>query len=430
MGSSTVAAIAHPDQQIASRPPGSRGRPATGRRTGAGEHQPALDGVRALAIAGVLALHSSVWGDVPAVMPGGNLGVTVFFVLSGYLITGRLLSEHERRGGIDLRAFYLRRAARLLPALVVLLPIYTLIFSGTLSTGRLLLTVSATLLYLSSIVQSVWGAMGNLGWSWSLSVEEYFYALWPLLLRRLLGHRASAGSGRARRWAARDPLAAAIGIAVAAAALATILRVVLTGSSYWNDFAYYSPLTRIDALALGCLVALLEVRRPLPLPRGAGWLALAAIAWCYQERSFAIGGSALDVYGLSFSALAAAVLILDLVRRPRSVLARLLSCRVLGHVGRVSYGLYVWNLLPGQTFHLLAGRHPALAGTLGCAAVVVGLVECSYWFVEQPVLRWARRRLAAGGDGSRQPPQRRRGPRTGEAALARGGSPIPPGVVA
>src|SRR5437764_13785852 len=94
-------------------------------------HLPALDGIRELAILAVLLLHSSIWGAVPdGFLPGGNLGVTVFFVLSGFLITTLLLTEHGRRGTIDLRAFYLRRAARLLPGLVVLLPIYVVVFSG------------------------------------------------------------------------------------------------------------------------------------------------------------------------------------------------------------------------------------------------------------------------------------------------------------
>lgn len=368
---------------------------ARARRSSGSDYQPALDGVRAVAIAGVLALHSNIWGDVPSLMPGGNLGVSVFFVLSGYLITTRLLREHGRSGAIDLRAFYVRRAARLLPPLLVLLPIYAVLFSGAVPTGQLLLTVAATLLYLSSIVQSIWGAMGNLGWSWSLSVEEYFYALWPVLLRRLLS-RSPATPSRWRPAAIRDPLLWAIALALGAAVLASALRIVLSGSPYWNDFVYYSPLTRIDALALGCLIALVQRRSPraLRLPPGVGWLALAGLAWSYAQQRFAIGGAPLDRYGLTLSAALAALLIVAVVRRPRSPLARLLSSRPLAHVGRVSYGLYVWNLLPGQTFHLLALRHPGLTGTLVCAAIVIVVVELSYWFVERPCMRWARRRLA------------------------------------
>jgi peptidoglycan/LPS O-acetylase OafA/YrhL len=75
----------------------------------------------------------------------------------------------------------------------------------------------------------------------------------------------------------------------------------------------------------------------------------------------------------------------------------MLSCSPLVHVGKVSYGLYLWNLLPGQTFRLLEGRHPGILGTVGCALVMVVVVEVSYWYVERPLLRWAKRRLERAG---------------------------------
>jgi len=94
-----------------------------------------------VAILGVLMLHSTIWGAMPSVLPGGNLGVTVFFVLSAYLITTLLLSEHDATGKIDLRSFYLRRAARLLPGLLVLLPVYVVVLSRQQSAWQLVLLV-------------------------------------------------------------------------------------------------------------------------------------------------------------------------------------------------------------------------------------------------------------------------------------------------
>jgi len=358
-------------------------------------HRPPLDGIRGLAILGVLMLHSTIWGAMPSVLPGGNLGVTVFFVLSGYLITTLLIGEHERTGRIDLRSFYLRRTARLLPGLLVLLPIYVLVFSRQQSAWQLVLLIGPVLLYVSSFVQAIWGAMGPLAWTWSLSVEEHFYVLWPPALRWLLNGHADRRPG-ARGWLRRHPLPVATGAAVLMVVVATALRVYLAGSFRWNEFAYYATPTRMDALAVGCLAALFGHRYRRPLPSVVGWAALAAIAWSYANPAFTIGSDALSLYGLPLCEIAAAVLIVSVVNRPRGLLARALSLRPLVHLGVISYGLYLWNLLPGQTWTLLVGRHAGTAGTVVLFAVIFVAVELSYRYVEQPAMRWARERIRRG----------------------------------
>ncbi|MEA2196684.1 MAG: hypothetical protein QOJ25_735 [Solirubrobacteraceae bacterium] len=389
--------------------PSPAGRePQDGVRSSLG-YRPALDGIRGLAIIGVLMLHSTIWGAMPPLLPGGNLGVTVFFVLSGYLITTLLLGEHERTGGIDLRSFYLRRTARLLPGLLVLLPVYVVVFSRNQSAWQLVLLVGPVLLYLSSFVQAIWGAMGPLAWTWSLSVEEHFYAFWPWAIRWLLDGRGDGRGGdgrggdgrrddgrrRARAWVRRRPLGLAAGCAVAMICVAVGLRTYLAGSFHWDTFAYYATPTRLDALAFGCLAALFGHRYRAPLPRLAGWAALAVIGWCYANPDYTIGTDALNLYGLPLSEFAAAVLIVSVVNRPRGLLARALSFRPLVHLGAISYGLYLWNLLPGQTWTLLLGRHAGTAGTVALFAIMFVAVELSYRYVERPVLRWAKARLAA-----------------------------------
>lgn len=376
-------------------------RPSAGCAPALG-HRRALDGIRGLAIAGVLLLHSTIWGDVPEILPGGNLGVAVFFVLSGYLITRLLLEEHRRKADIDLRAFYLRRAARLLPALLVLVPVYLIVFSRQLTPGELLLPVISTLLYLSSFVQSIWGAMGNLGFTWSLSVEEHFYALWPPMLRWLLGGASGRRRGLIGR-VRRHPMALAAFTAVLIIVAAVGARIALAGSFRGREFAYFSTFTRLDALVVGCLAALASHCRQLRVPLAAGWGALLTIAWCYASPQFTIGSVALDLYGLPLCTVAAAVLVLAVVERPATRLSGLLSCRPLVHLGTISYGLYIWNLMPGQTFRVLEGRHPGPLGTLGCALVMLVIVEVSYHLIEQPFLRWARRRMTEGRDRARRP---------------------------
>jgi peptidoglycan/LPS O-acetylase OafA/YrhL len=126
-----------------------------------------------------------------------------------------------------------------------------------------------------------------------------------------------------------------------------------------------------------------------------GWAALACIGWCYANPAFGIGGDPLNLYGLPLIEVAAAVLILSVVTQPGGLLARALSLRPLVHLGAISYGLYLWNLLPGQTWTLLVGRHAGVLGTVVLFGVMFIAVELSYRYVERPVLRWAKGRLAA-----------------------------------
>jgi peptidoglycan/LPS O-acetylase OafA/YrhL len=347
-------------------------------------------------------LHSTIWGAMPSLLPGGNLGVAVFLVLSGYLITTMLFEEHESTGRIDLRSFYLRRAARLLPGLLVLLPVYVIVFSRQESAWQLVLIVGPVLLYLSSFVQAIWGAMGPLGWTWSLSVEEHFYAFWPPVVRWLLDRHPTDHRGM-RAWLGRHPVVVATGAATAMIAVATGLRVYLDGSYRWDAFAYYATPTRMDALAVGCLAALVGHRYRRPLPRLAGWAGLAVIGWCYANPAFTIGSDALNLYGLPLCEVAAAVVVVSVVNHPDGLLARLLSFRPLVHIGVISYGLYLWNLLPGQTWTLLVGSHAGTAGTVFLFGVMFVAVELSHRYVERPMMRWAKGRIAGGRGVGRGP---------------------------
>jgi peptidoglycan/LPS O-acetylase OafA/YrhL len=356
-------------------------------------YQPALDGIRGLAIIGVLLLHGDLWGSVPDLVPGGHLGVTVFFVLSGFLITSLLLGEHRKHGRIDMRAFYLRRAARLLPGLLVLLPFHVLVWSHEQSAWQLVLTVVPAVLYLTSIVHAIWMSMGPISWSWSLSVEEHFYAGWPPLLRWLLDGANSTRPGL-RGALRRHPLTMATTAALLLVAMATGLRLALVHSVRWHEFLYYSTFTRIDALAVGCLAALFAARfGAVALPRTLGWAALVVLGFCYLDPNFNIGSVALNVYGLPLTMAAAAVLILSVVGQPRGWLARMLSARWLVHLGAVSYGLYLWNLLPGQAWRMIFGTDAGVLGTIWCWCAMFIAVELSYHFVERPVMRWAKARM-------------------------------------
>jgi peptidoglycan/LPS O-acetylase OafA/YrhL len=195
-------------------------------------------------------------------------------------------------------------------------------------------------------------------------------------------------------WLRRHPLVVASGVAMAVVAFSVGLRIYVTGTTHWNEFAYYATPTRLDALAIGCLAALFGHRYRAPLPRLAGWLALGVIAWCYANPAFGIGGDALNLYGLPLCEVAAAVLIVSVVNQPHGLLAQALSLRPLVHLGVISYGLYLWNLLPGQTWTMIVGSHAGVAGTVLLFGVIFAAVELSYRYIERPVMLWAKARLA------------------------------------
>ncbi|HEY3502270.1 MAG TPA: acyltransferase [Actinocatenispora sp.] len=357
-------------------------------------HVPALDGVRAVAILSVVLFHTPGWGSFPRILPGGHMGVTVFFVLSGFLITTLLLAEHHRYGRIDLRAFWLRRGARLLPGLLVVAVVHTAFWSTQDGVVKTVLPVLAALAYAGSIFAGFWRLMGKITWSWSLSVEEHFYLVWPPVLIRLL------------RGARRRPMLAVGAAAAVIVAVATGLRVWFVDSVRWHDMLYYSTFTRMDALAVGCLAALFAWRYALPVPRLLGWLSAAVLAYCFVSPALSVGHASLNLWGLPLGTVAAAVLVTSVTQQRDALLARALSVRPLVHVGVVSYGLYLWNLLPGRALMELRGHHPGHILTVVSWLVILACVELSYRLVERPVLDWARARLR----GERRPLWPRREP--------------------
>ena len=250
---------------------------AASRPISAVPYLPGLDGMRALAVVAVMVYHAN-----PAWLPGGFLGVEVFFVISGYLITLLLIGEHERTGTVSLRQFYLRRARRLLPALFALLigvTVFTALFRRD-ALGQLRGDVLAALGYVSNWYQ-IWvgqgytaaGDFAPLRHLWSLAVEEQFYLLWPLAMIGLirLGRRRLPVMSM---WL----VAAAIGITAVVAAVSPtgpIGTCEVTPEAYWQvggrciskmDFLYLSTPTRLTGLLLGAALAM--VWRPTAVMRG------------------------------------------------------------------------------------------------------------------------------------------------------------------
>lgn len=333
-----------------------------------------LEGLRGVAILCVLLFHAGLPG-----MPGGFVGVDVFFVLSGFLITGLLIREHEAHGRVALTAFYARRARRLLPAAAVSLVVILLLaarFSAPLdfpgvaedvaaaaaSVGNIRFTLAANDYFAADVTRS------PVLHFWSLGVEEQFYVVWPAMLVL------------AMRFRRRRAGVVLVLFTVFAASLSTAVWLT-TASPAW---AFYSLPSRAWQLALGGLVAAI-----LPLLSRVPWPAAAAISWggLASVLLAVVVIDPVDPYpGVAalMPSLGAAALIVGGDRRgsPRV----LLSTAPIRFLGRISYSLYLvhWPILVLPAATLALGEQLPLPVRLGLSAtsVVVGWV--SYRFVEAP----------------------------------------------
>ena len=373
---------------------------------------PALDGIRAVGVLLVVAYHLA-----PATIDrGGTIGVTMFFTLSGFLITSLLLSEADRTGTVALGRFYVRRALRLLPALFVLVGVVSAYAALAGRDDDTLAAAPAVLLYAGNWVRAFDGfnTLGMFEHAWSLAVEEQFYLVWPLVMvavTALVGrrHRAvavlavaalgSAGSLvlRLALWDDHDPVASAARVlngtdAVAdqlllGGALAAGLHIVWSRQGRHGLFA--APAFRTTSAVLGPA-------------------ALAFLVWVSVARP---GGSSPAnnrlylTWGATAFTLAAAVLVLVSVVDERSALSRVLTLSPLVAVGRVSYGLYLWH------YPVLLAVQSEMAGSSELVQRLVTLVlsaattVASWRLVEQPALRLKERFQAPrGAEGGSPPP--------------------------
>jgi peptidoglycan/LPS O-acetylase OafA/YrhL len=378
-------------------------------------YNPALDGVRALAVLAVLGYHMNALG-------GGYLGVDVFLVLSGFLITGVLLAERDDAGRVSMINFYVRRGYRLLPAFFVFVTIGTILvvlLKGRDNQRDFLNNAVTSLLYVNNYFRVLRPASGGawFGHTWSLSLEEQFYLLWPAAL--LLLCRSAA----LRRWLPELLLGTAVAVLA--------WRDVLIGIGVTDSRIYFGLDTRADALLVGCALAAwrhdafrpplrprfrrtrrrddgrsippVEGRQPespgtlgnrLAQAGPAAMVLLAAGAVTAPD----LGGSItlLDRGGYTLVALAAGLVILSADRGRPSWLTGLLSCRPLSWLGRISYGFYLWHFpVTGFVGDKLVGRLGRGPSVAVATVLSTGLAATSYYLVERPARR-RRPRWAAG----------------------------------
>ncbi len=351
---------------------------------------PALDGLRAGAVLAVLAYHL----DAPWAR-GGYLGVDIFFVLSGYLITGLLVDEVEQSGRVDLVAFWSRRLRRLLPALVVTIAVllaWALWWADPVARARFRGDGLASLLYVAnwrfintdaSYFDSF--ASGNpLTHLWSLAIEEQFYLVWPIVLIGLT--RVARTPERVRRFLA---IGCGVGVIVSAALMAGLY------SGGDASRVYYGTDTHAFGLLIGALGSVLphplRFRRPAALASLASLLALVgAIVFLRDDSAFAYRG------GIALAALCALPLVMG--ASVPGLVRQVFSWKPLVQIGRVSYGLYLWH------WPVIIVLDESETGWNGPAllilrlAVIAGLTTLSFLLIEQPIRqrRVARSVITAG----------------------------------
>lgn len=331
-----------------------------------------LDGIRALAILLVLAFHSTESHP----LEGGYIGVDVFFVLSGFLITRQLLGRAP-----EFVPFMLRRLARLWPALLAMTA--ALVTVTTVFGDRTSLAVLLAPLYVLNIAYAHELNVGDpalVGHIWSLAIEFQFYLLWSVAMLFL------------RRRSPRVLLAVTAGIAVASLAVRALYALALNDMS----MAYFAPEARLDGLFLGATIAVV-LRDRLWSLRWAAQPVVALVVLVPALTLFAFLSDGGQLIASPLGCLVGAMLLLTVLERPEHPATSVLGSNVLVWVGFRSYSLYLWHVPIFEILQNHAGGLPTPAEVAVGWALSFVAAEASYRIVERPAREWLNARIGARG---------------------------------
>ena len=344
-----------------------------------------LDGIRAIAVIMVLSYHLKL-----SLFKSGFLGVTVFFVLSGYLITGILISEVEEEGTIDLKNFWLRRIRRLVPA-VMSMAVVIIFVSAVVN--RIIFTKGCKDFLASVLGFNNWwqifnkvsyfeaaGVPSPFTHCWSLAIETQFYLIYPLILLGIYKLAKSRGAGRAKRGLLFA------GVTLLLALISVILMIVLFDPQQDASRVYYGTDTRAFSLLFGALLAILWEYRMVPRRLSASVnMVLGSVSFAaLLVMTIAINGSSNFWYrGGQFVGTILTVLMVYAVSGRKTWLSRFLSNPVLKWIGDRSYSIYLWH----YPIILLISKGIKASWWITLIEIVLSVVlaELSYRFIETPI---------------------------------------------
>lgn len=343
-----------------------------------GRYIPALDGLRAISVLTVFIYHFGFY-SIP-----GDLGVSSFFVISGFLITWLLLKEFDSSGAISLGQFYVRRTIRIFPAYYAFL---VFMYTQELLRGYAWPTelIMAGLFYVVNYYNALNGhaAGSSIAHAWSLGVEEQFYLLWPLVLI----HLAKKG----RQYCLN-------GLLISVAGVMLLRSFLYLGAGVSNSYVYNAFETRFDCLAVGCIIALVRDRpqseRVAAIMTRWSFLPLVTLGLLVLSR---VGGSPAYHYSIGFTidSVLLGVFMVQLVQLHKSFLWSWLELPGVRYVGKLSYSFYLYHVFGIG----LGGRLDMLSPVIQFIVTLglcIGIASLSYWIIEQPFLQLKHRLLAGG----------------------------------